>query len=83
MKKLYKLAKAFKKMWKFITEKPKERTGEEWEQYFAIAEVLRNYRKENERRNKKHRARSPYTSMSRKRVFSAKLPLDNKKRTNE
>lgn len=37
------LIKLFKLMWKFVTEEPKERTDEEWEQYFAVAEVLKRH----------------------------------------
>ncbi len=51
----------FKKMWKFITQEPKERTDEEWEEYFAIAESLRRSRELSERRNRKYRG-NPYIS---------------------
>lgn len=56
-----KIIKIFKDMWKFITQEPKERTDEEWEEYFAIAESLRRSRELSERRNRKYRG-SPYIS---------------------
>lgn len=37
----------------FVAKEPEERTGEEWEQYFSIAEVLRNNRNVIERRNRR------------------------------
>lgn len=63
-----KIIKIFKDMWKFITQEPKERTDEEWEEYFAIAEALKRNRELNERRNRKYRAKSPYTAMCRRRT---------------
>jgi hypothetical protein len=58
---LRKIIKIFKDMWKFITQEPKERTDEEWEEYFAIAESLRRSRELSERRNRKYMGR-PYIS---------------------
>lgn len=63
-----KLIKIFKDMWKFITQEPKERTDEEWEQFFAVAEALKRNREMRERRNRKYRAKSPYTAMYRRRT---------------
>lgn len=56
----------FKKMWKFITQDPKDRTDEEWEEYFAIAKSLKRSRELSERRNRIY-MRSPYTSMYKSR----------------
>ena len=56
-----KIIKIFKDMWRFITQEPKERTDEEWEEYFAIAESLRRSRELSERRNRKYRG-IPYIS---------------------
>lgn len=50
-----KIIKIFKDMWKFVTQEPRERTDEEWEEYFAIAESLRRSRELSERRNRKYR----------------------------
>lgn len=55
-------------MWKFITQEPKERTEEEWEEYFAIAEALKRNGELNERITRKYRAKSPYTTMYRRRT---------------
>lgn len=63
-----KLIKIFKDMWKFITQEPKERTDEEWEEYFSVAEVLKRNRELNERRNRKYRMKSPYTAMYRRKT---------------
>lgn len=38
-----KLINLFKLMWKFVIEEPRERTDEEWEKYFAVAEVLKRH----------------------------------------
>lgn len=56
-----KIIKIFKDMRRFITQEPKERTDEEWEEYFAIAESLRRSRELSERRNRKYRG-NPYIS---------------------
>lgn len=63
-----KLIKIFKDMWKFITQEPKERTDEEWEQFFAVEEVLKRNKEMRERRNRKYRKKSPYTAMCRRRT---------------
>lgn len=56
-----KIIKIFKDMWRFVTQEPRERTDEEWEEYFAIAESLRRSRELRERRNRKYKG-SPYIS---------------------
>lgn len=58
---LRKIIKIFKDMWSFITQEPKERTDEEWEEYFAIAESLGRSRELSERRKRKYRG-NPYIS---------------------
>jgi hypothetical protein len=58
---LRKIIKIFKDIWRFITQEPKERTDEEWEEYFAVAESLRRSRELSKRRNRKYRG-NPYIS---------------------
>lgn len=56
-----KIIKIFKDMRKFIAQEPKERTDEEWEEYFAVAELLRRSGELSERINRKYRG-NPYIS---------------------
>lgn len=63
-----KLINAIRNMWNFIKEEPKERTDEEWEEYFALLEALKRNREINKKRNRKNRIKRPYTAMYRNRT---------------
>lgn len=60
----------FKTIWKFLTTDPKERTDEEWEDIFIVAEALKRTHEMSDRRNRRRKNRSmyrPYSMYSKRR----------------